>query len=290
MRRLWITGASGLLGGWLCRLAVGRWHVTGLCHTRPADLALDESITLDLADAVAVAAAFARSRPDAVIHAAASADPVYCEKNPESTEPINVTATLQLAELCAAQKIPFVFTSTDLVFDGRKPPYIEIDAVNPLGVYAGQKVRAERGVLERHPAALVCRMPLMFGQSAGVASRLFQSLFTALKQQQPLRLFADEFRTPVSARIGAAGILALLGRQGGVFHLGGREKISRYELGRAVARLGGWSDACLIPMKQAEVASSPPRPPDVSLNSGKAMACGFQPLPLMDDLSDAMKD
>src|SRR5208337_1041423 len=101
-------------------------------------------------------------RPDALIHTAAESNPNFCQLNPVASHGINVEATANLASLCAELRIPFVFTSSDLVFNGLKPPYSENDPVCPLSIYGEQKAKAERAVLERYPRALVCRMALMF--------------------------------------------------------------------------------------------------------------------------------
>ncbi len=45
----------------------------------------------------------------------------------------------QLAMRCARDAISFAFTSSDLVFDGTRPPYHEPDAVNPVSVYGRYK-------------------------------------------------------------------------------------------------------------------------------------------------------
>ena len=127
--------------------------------------------------------------------------------------------------------IPYVFTSTDLVFDGLNPPYKETDPVSPVNLYGEQKVMAERGILVRYPVAAICRMPLMFGVATPPATSFMQPFMQTLREGKELSLFTDEFRTPVSGKTAAQGLLLALAISG-IIHLGGKERVSRYDFGR----------------------------------------------------------
>ena len=72
---------------------------------------------LDLADFPTVRAEFRRQQPNLVIHCAALSRSPECEANPALARKLNVEVTTLLAELAA--EIPFIFLSSDLVFDGR---------------------------------------------------------------------------------------------------------------------------------------------------------------------------
>src|SRR5262245_4846748 len=107
---VWITGAGGLIGSYLVRTApqyAPQWQAIGLDRGK-----------LDLLDFSAVRAAFRAQRPQAIIHCAAISKSPVCQANPELARKINVEATARLAELAA--ELPFVFFSTDLVFDGKQ--------------------------------------------------------------------------------------------------------------------------------------------------------------------------
>ena len=67
--------------------------------------------------------------------------------------------------MCAQRQIPYVFTSSDLVFDGREAPYRETDPIAPVNVYDRQKALEEQANLSAYPEALICRLPVMFGWS-----------------------------------------------------------------------------------------------------------------------------
>ena len=97
-------------------------------------------------------AAFWRDlHPDVVIHCAAQSRTGPCQQDPILARRINVEATSLLAELAA--EIPFLFMSSDQVFDGSKGWYVETDPVNPLNVYGETKAEAERIVLRTRDIA-----------------------------------------------------------------------------------------------------------------------------------------
>lgn len=119
IQTLLITGASGFLGEPLCRLAQSQWQVKGIYHRHPLNADDANFQSLDLTDTQAVTDWFQTHRPDGVIHTAALSKPNHCEKAPELSYRVNVAASETLATLCRDCSIPFVFTSTDQVFDGR---------------------------------------------------------------------------------------------------------------------------------------------------------------------------
>lgn len=275
MKKLLITGASGFLGWHLCQQAQAEWQVFGTYRDRPLTQPGVTPLALDLTDSLALQQVMHSLRPDAVIHAAAQAKPNLCETQPQESYRINVTASAQLAELCAAAAIPCVLVSTDLVFDGLNPPYRETDRVSPVNRYGAQKVAAEQEMRRRYPAVTVCRMPLMFG-CAPVESFL-QPFLRTLRSSQELQLFTDEFRTPVSGAIAAQGILLALTKQPAILHLGGRERLSRYQFGEIMAEVFHLPKSLLLPCRQADVPMAAPRPPDTSLDSALAFSLGYNP-------------
>lgn len=279
-RRLLVTGASGFLGWHLCRLADPGWSVFGVARRHRVAIDGVTSVTGDLTDSTFLAALFDRIRPVAVIHAAAASDPAFCERHTQEARRINVKATENLASQCARWKIPFVFTSTDLVFDGTRPPYNEDDATTPITAYGRQKAEAEQRVMDCSAEALICRLPLMIGLSGGFRGTFSFEMLRALEAGTPMNLFMDEFRTPVDGESAAAGILTVLMKTSGILHLGGRRRISRYDMGKRLAAIMECRDTNIRPVSIKDVTAAAPRPPDVSLNSQRAHKMGYDPADL----------
>ncbi|HIK27536.1 MAG: NAD(P)-dependent oxidoreductase [Oscillatoriaceae bacterium SKW80] len=284
MKKLLITGASGFLGWNLCKIAKQQWQVFGVVFKNTVvGIEGITQVAADLRSYDSIKNLFAEIKPDAVIHAAAISQPNYCQDYPQESWEINVKASLNIAGICADNSIECVFTSTDLVFNGLNAPYSENDEVCPISVYGEQKVMAEKGMRARYPLTAICRMPLMFGYG-GMAKSFIQPMLQSLREGKELALFVDEFRTPVSGETAARGLLLALEKKvSGVLHLGGKERVSRYEFMRLLVEELGLNQAKLKSCRQKDVKMAAPRPPDVSLDSSKAMALGYQPLSLREE-------
>ncbi|WP_088892771.1 SDR family oxidoreductase [Leptolyngbya ohadii] len=289
MQKLLITGASGFLGWYLCQIAQAEWEVYGTYHRHsvkpgvPLAASPIHWMPIDLTDLDALKALFATVRPNAVIHAAAMSRPNDCQDDPVRSYQVNVVASCNIADLCEAAKIPCVFTSSELVFDGTNAPYREGDPVSPINLYGEQKVAAELGMLDRCSQMLVCRMPLMFG-NVPHADSFLQPFIQRLQSGERLKVFVDEFRTPVSGEDAARGILQLMDKVRGRIHLGGKERMSRYKFGQHLVAALHLPETMLQPCRQADVPMSAPRAADVSLDSSLAFSLGYSPALVKDAL------
>jgi dTDP-4-dehydrorhamnose reductase len=284
MKKLLITGASGFLGWHLCQLAKQEWEIYGTYFSHSLEISGIKMLKVDLADFPELKRVFSDVNPTAVIHTAARSQPNICQTHPEESHIINVTASCNIAGLCADNSIFCAFTSTDLVFDGLNAPYRETDPVSPVNIYGEQKVKAEIGMLERYPMTAVCRMPLMFGMATPTAKSFIQPFIQTLKAEKELNLFIDEFRTPVSGTTAAKGLLLALEKVHGRIHLGGKERISRYDFGKLLIEVFQLPATGLKGCRQQDVKMAAPRPADVSLDSSKAFALGYQPLSVKEEL------
>ncbi len=259
--KIWITGAGGLIGNYLVQSA--------------REFALQERVIpltrpqLELTDFSAVRSRFQQDRPTIVIHCAALSRSPACEQDPAFARKINVEATKVLAELVADGCL--VFFSSDLVFDGRVGNYSESALPNPLSVYAATKAAAEEFVL-KNPKHFVIRTSLNGGSSPTGDRGFNEQMRLAWARCEKLTLFTDEFRSPIHAELTARAVWNLLQvAPPGLYHVAGAERISRWELGRAVA--ARW--LALHPqIKPGSLRDyqGPPRAPDTSLNCAKAQA------------------
>jgi dTDP-4-dehydrorhamnose reductase len=268
--RLLLTGASGQLGSYVLRectrqsIAVVAWS-----GSRRADLFGYPLHPVDLTDKDGVAEAFRSAAPTAILHTAALARASDCRREPQRAEQINVHGTVLLAELAERASVPLLYLSTDMVYDGQHAPYREEDAVSPLSVYGRTKAESERAVLAslRHT---VVRLPLLFGPSLTERPNFFDAQVKALRSCEPIGLFYDEWRTPLSFLVAARALLALApSPPGGLLHVGGPERLSRFEMGQRLADFLGYSCKALEAISRNHSPDVEPRPADLSLNSSR---------------------
>jgi dTDP-4-dehydrorhamnose reductase len=267
MRRILLTGATGALGGHVLRdlagAAVTAWSAHG------GDLLGVRVQAVDLADPDAVARAFHVARPQVVLHAGALATVAECHREPERARQVNVQASALLADLSAAAGARIVLVSTDLVFDGAKGNYDELDAPAPLSVYGRSKCEAEQAVLAR-PRSAAMRLSLLFGPTLTGRGSFFDRLVESLQTGQSVTCFADEWRTPLSLAEAARALVAVGASDfEGLLHMGGPERLSRLEMGLRLAAHLGADPRLVVATGRAQVAAAEPRPRDTSLNSAK---------------------
>ena len=283
-KKLLLTGASGFLGYHLLRVFAPDWEIYGIGNSKAVELAGVTAIKCDITNYIELGNYFDDIEPDAVIHTAAIADANFCQQNPELSYSVNVDAGKNLAGICCDFQIPFAFTSTDLVFDGTKGMYLEDDAKNPLSIYGEQKSLAEDGILQIYPEATVFRIPLMFGYPGASTGNYLFKLISQLEKGETATLFTDEYRSVCGAKSISRGILQLLGKTGGIVHLAGNERLSRYDFGMKAVQAFGLNPALVKQCSQKEIKSAAPRPADVSLNINKAINSGFLPLSVDEEL------
>jgi len=266
--RLLITGATGNLGRFLVRAGKAAGHqVIPWGSARGGEVDGQPVVPVDLANPDAVAEHFWRSQPMAVIHSGAISSIAECHRDPVRAFKINVEATRQLVGLCMVGIARLVFVSTDLVFDGERGGYTEHEKTHPLSMYGKTKVDAERAVL-LYRGHLVARLSLLVGPGPAHRPNYFDRQVAALRRGEPVTLFVDELRSPLATGSAAEALVKLAGVDyGGVLHVGGPERLSRYEMGLELARVLGVDPALVRPQNQAEVKAPEPRPRDVSLDS-----------------------
>jgi dTDP-4-dehydrorhamnose reductase len=260
-----VTGAGGQLGGHvLARLRADPRVARAVALLRRASGAAVDEIVCDLSDADAFSAIVRETQPTHVAHLGAMTSVVDCYARPDAARLVNTQATAVLASAAATCGSRFVFSSTDMVFAGDAAPYDEDAPARPLSVYGRTKLDAEAAVLAAR--GLVVRLPLMFGRGRGDRPTTYSRQLDDLKAGRAVRLFTDEFRTPLWVE-DAARVVIELGRSdaSGILHAAGPERLSRLEM---IARCGaalGTAPELLTPVSRLSIASDEPRPADLSL-------------------------
>lgn len=263
-----ITGAAGLIGQYFVKSAARwapGWEVCGLSR---ADL--------DLTDHAAAEQVWQRLKPNAVIHCAALSRTAECEGNPQLARRMNVDTTAYLAQL--SRDIPFIFLSSGEVFDGKAGWYQETDEPNPINIYGKTKLEAEQRVLE-NPRHTAVRIVLTAGASQYGDRSFVEDMCRSVKNGKQVTLYGDEFRCPLPAGAITRSVWELLDQDApGLYHLGGRERLSRWEIGQALLRWYPELQGHLVEGSAGEHTGAP-RPADLSLNCEKIQALLSFPIP-----------
>ncbi|MFN9372119.1 MAG: SDR family oxidoreductase [Planctomycetaceae bacterium] len=285
--RVLLTGGSGRLGPYLVRelrqspVVLRVWD--GPTATVPST---PGAVRVDLADPEAVIRAWQAARPTVVIHSAALATVDVCLKDPARAEAVNVMATGHLARLAREAGAHLAMTSTDMVFDGSRAPYAVDANPQPLSAYGRSTAAGEQAALDTGPCSII-RLALLYGPRLGIRPSFFDTQVAALRAGGPrMGLFTDEWRTPIDYATAARAVVELAAlREAGVWHVGGPERISRWELGSRLARHLGINHPPFDPVSRLSIPGPEPRPADLSLDSHVWRdRCPHSPWPTLDEV------
>lgn len=278
-----VTGASGFVGEKLLTKLVefGCRQVVGTQFTRLVEVPGATLVPVDLRDQRAVDRLFRDLKPKLVFHCAALTDPGFCEREPESAEAaiVHVAEHLISARNKHTPETRLISLSTDMVFNGKGRHYSEADAPTPISVYGRCKAKADAQMLAES-ATVVLRPALIYGEPSTHHGSFLAWMIQTLAEGKPLRLFSDEYRSPVYV----GDLLELMIRAGSqpqthsLYNVGGAERLSRVEMGEVLCRQFGFSEELILSVTLEAAGLQGTRPADVSLDSSRAnQTFGFQP-------------
>ncbi len=205
-----ITGGQGQLG----RALAARYAGSGAVAALGRD-------ALDVTDRAQVEATVERVAPGLIVHAAAATDVDRCEREPEFAFRLNTLATRYLAAAAGDRDIPFVYVSTNYVFDGEKPAgeaYHEWDATGPISVYGRAKLAGEEETRRHARRHLIVRTSQVY---AAQGRKFVQTMLRLADEgRASVGGVADQWGQPTYATDLARGIVALADTGAwGTYHL-----------------------------------------------------------------------
>ena len=263
-----VTGAAGLIGEYLIKTApryARLWDVRGLSR---ADANLTNHDTVERL--------WKQIKPDAVVHCAAMSRTKDCEQDPAAARRINVEASAHLAQL--SRDVPFIFLSSGEIFDGAAGWYDETAQPKPVNVYGKTKLEAEQAVL-KNPRHTVLRIVLTAGTSENGDRSFVEDMCRTARAGKSVTLYADEFRCPLPAGVVSRTVWELINlNRPGLYHLGGSERLSRWEIGQALLPWYPELEGQLLE-GSARTHVGAPRPADLSLHCGKLQKLLSFPIP-----------
>ncbi|MBC7878989.1 MAG: SDR family oxidoreductase [Anaerolineales bacterium] len=269
MARILITGVSGLLGINLAHETMNEHDIIGVDRSKLVNPPF-KILKMDLLESDAVDSILDDAQPEWLINCAALANLDACEADPDLARRLNTDLPAQMAKACKARGVSFVHISTDAVFDGKKDGfYTEDDLPNPLGVYSKTKLDGERAVLSENSNNIVARVNF-YGWSLGGRRSLAEFFFYNLSDNKSISGFTDVVFCPMLVNDTARILVKMLEKKlSGLYHLVGRDAMSKYQFGVEVAREFSLKESEISPKSILSSGLAAPRAHNLCLSIHK---------------------
>lgn len=236
---------------------------------------------LDISNLQAVLAVAEEFRPDIIINAAAYTAVDKAESDARRAAVVNCHGPENLGLAAKQVGSRLVHVSTDYVFDGSgSVPYLETDAVNPLGVYGQTKLAGELLVQSILPEVIIIRTAWVFSE---YGNNFVKTMLRLAKDRSELGVVADQVGCPTYAGDIAAAILKLVAGNapGGIYHYCGDRSVSWAEFAQAIfaegERAGVLARQPKVNFISTEEYPTPAKRPAYSVLSAAKIAEYYQP-------------
>ncbi len=270
--KILITGGSGSLGSELNNILSIDNQILSVYNSNIGNCRNFNSKKINITNSDNLENLFDEFKPDVVVHTAAVPNPAIADKmNHRIVYDVNVNATQKIAELCKKHSSKLIYTSTDLVYAGYRGTMLTEDSkLVPISLYAETKLMGEVKIREAFSNYLILRMSLMFGIGKYYRDNHFNKMYNRLKNRKTVSLFTNQFRTPISFCEAAKTISELIKLDVSkvTLNLGGKDKVSRYEMGKILCEEAKLDKSFLSPVKIEKVTDAY-QVADVSMNTNK---------------------
>jgi dTDP-4-dehydrorhamnose reductase len=265
MKKILITGAGGFLGTKLVKILSSYYKVVA------TDLNKGGLLDCDITNKEQLRMVIKQEKPDVILHAAALPDVDFCETNKDLAYKVNVNGTKNVADVCVENKIKLIFISTDYVFDGKKGNYKEDDERGAVNYYGHTKELAEDYILSIVKNFILLRVSVLYGYNGNSTERSFVNwTYNKLKENKMIVAIKDHVGTPTLVDDIANAVKRVVDLDvNGIFHVAGRERISKYDLALKVASAFGFNEHLVESVFSKDFKQTAERPKDSSLDTTK---------------------
>ena len=246
MNKVLIIGASGFLGSYCFNkfLEDNRFEVKGTRYSR-----LNKNLSkIDYTDSFAFLDFIRMSRPNYIVWCAGLKKLSLTEKDSELARKQNFYPIKTIVKYQKEHEdVSLIFVSTDYVFNGLKGNYKPLDPTNPSTNYGKSKASAENYIIKQSPNYSILRA----GAIIGPGSIFLNWLVDKIKSNETIELY-DNFFTPTPIKNIFKAINVLINSsKNGIYHVSGKQKLSRYEFGNLLKKHFKSSSSELIEVKSS---------------------------------------
>ena len=265
--RILITGASGMLGSNLCIGAIDAGHeVIASSFSQRIQWPGLPWYQADLTDSASARKLLGAAQPDWIINCAGATDVDRCEREPNWADSLNVEIPRNLADQSTAR---LVHISTDAVFGGDSALNTEARFPHPINHYGASKFLGEQAALS-NPAETAIIRTNFYGWSPPGRQSLAEWFLVRLQADQECPGFTDVTFSPMLINELVKVLLLVVDKElSGLYHVGSRDAMSKYEFGVLIADTFDLNSQLIIPSISGQSGLVAPRPSSLVLSSDK---------------------
>jgi dTDP-4-dehydrorhamnose reductase len=279
MKKIWICGASGMLGS----------HFTRLLAQRKISFIANDSQQIDILQLDTVSDFVRTQKISHIINCAAYTQVDQAETEQKQAYLVNAIGPHNLGIAGRRHGARVVHFSTDYVFDGKgRAPYTEEHTCTPAGAYGMSKLAGEMKLLDEHQHSCIIRTSWLFGLPG---KNFVETMLRLMQEKEQLRVVSDQVGRPTYCQDLAETVLDLLDEEG-VFHFANAFETSWYQFAKEIYRQGKELNyhlkSCTIEPIATRDYPTPAKRPNYSTLSTKKIEqhLGLIPRPWQEALSD----
>jgi len=217
--------------------------------------------------------------PDYILNLAAYTNVDLSEVEREKAWKANVKAVEYLVEAARNIDAHIIHISSDYIFDGKNGPYNEDAVPNPVGYYGRTKLASENVLKMNGVINTILRTNVLYGVAINHNSDFVNWLVNALRKNESVRIVTDQINNPTFTDDMVQAISKVIEfRKTGIYNIGGKEFISRYEFTHIISDFFNLDKSLITPIKTEELNQKARRPLKSGLITLKAESeLGYKP-------------
>ena len=261
-KRILVIGANGMLGQRMIHFFSHRDNTQLLACSFEPDPSFRnvDYKSCDITKREAIKDIVLGFYPDYIINTAAFTNVDLCETEKETAWKINVKGVEYLAEASRVIDAHLIHISTDYVFDGTRGPYDERAKPNPLGYYGRTKLASENALKISGAYYTVLRTNVLYG-IADNRPDFVRWVVSSMKKGTQIRIVTDQINNPTFIDDLVQAIDKVLEfKKYGIYNIGGREFISRYDFTLRIADYFNLDKSLITPITTDELKQPAKRP------------------------------
>lgn len=287
--RIIVTGANGMLGQRTVEYYSPKENIE-LLATSIEDKSVFDSvayISCDIKSRENIKKVIYDYCPDFIIHTAAFTNVDLSEKMREDAWKINVKGVEYIAEAARAIDARIIHISTDYIFDGKNGPYDENALPNPIGYYGRTKLASENALKISGTLFTILRTNVLYGIALNSRPDFVRWVINSLGNNEKIRIVKDQINNPTFIDDLVQAISKIIEfRKTGVYNIGGKEFLSRYEFTNRIAEYFNLDKNLITPIITKELNQPARRPLKSGLLILKAETeLGYKPHSISESLS-----